>query len=135
MLVLSRRVEEKIILPSVPAILEVVAVQNNLVRLGIDAPRTVPILRAELLREPERSTCDPAAAAPAAPSRNHVVRNRVNNLLLGLTLLRVRMQGDAETLQLLEGMEEEVRSLQRAVAPGRPETRIDRNLFPDPEVA
>jgi carbon storage regulator CsrA len=134
MLVLSRRAEEQIILPSVPAIIKVVAVQSNVVRLGIDAPGTVPILRAELVRDQQGTRCDPAAPSPS-PNLNHEVRNRVNNLLLGLTLLRVRMQDDAETMQLLGRMEEELRSLQRAVAPGRSETLIDRNRLPDVGVA
>jgi carbon storage regulator CsrA len=134
MLVLSRRPDEKIILPTVPAVIKVVSAQSNLVRLGIDAPDTIPILRAELLRDEEpgqRSSCEPAAS----PKLNHLVRNRVNNLLLGLTLLRVRLKGDPEMVQLLQGMEQELRSLQQAVAPGKPETLVNPGVLPEAGVA
>jgi carbon storage regulator CsrA len=135
MLVLSRRPDEKIILPTVPAVIKVVSVQSNLVRLGIDAPGTVPIVRAELLREEERSLPNLGEASTAAPGLHHVVRNRVNNLLLGLTLLRVRLKGDPEMLQLLQGMEQEVRALQQAVAPGKPETVFEPGVLPEAGVA
>jgi carbon storage regulator CsrA len=47
-LVLSRRLQEKIILPGLGVTIEVVAVQPGVVRLGIDAPPEVTILRSEL---------------------------------------------------------------------------------------
>ena len=48
MLVLSRRLQEKIVLPGLGVTIEVVAVQPGVVRLGIDAPPDVTILRSEL---------------------------------------------------------------------------------------
>jgi carbon storage regulator CsrA len=52
-LVLSRRLQEKIVLPGLGVTIEVVAVQPGVVRLGIDAPPDVTILRSELF---DRST-------------------------------------------------------------------------------
>ena len=49
MLVLSRRIEEKIILPSLGVTLQVLSIKGNIVRLGIDAPLDVKVLREELL--------------------------------------------------------------------------------------
>jgi carbon storage regulator CsrA len=48
-LVLSRRLQEKIVLPGLGVTIEVVAVQPGVVRLGIDAPPEVTILRSELV--------------------------------------------------------------------------------------
>jgi carbon storage regulator CsrA len=48
MLVLTRKPHEKITLPTVGATIEVVQIKGGVVRLGIDAPPEVPVLRAEL---------------------------------------------------------------------------------------
>jgi carbon storage regulator CsrA len=48
MLVLSRRLHEKIVLPGIGAIIEVVAIKPGVVRLGIEAPRDVTVLREEV---------------------------------------------------------------------------------------
>ena len=49
MLVLSRRVNEKIIIPGLGIVIEVVAVKGQAVRIGVEAPPDVHILREELL--------------------------------------------------------------------------------------
>ena len=61
MLVLSRRLGEKIVLPGLDVTVQVVSVQGGVVRIGIEAPRDVKVYREEVL---ERE--DPAGAAPAA---------------------------------------------------------------------
>ena len=48
MLVLSRREADKILFPSLGITVEVLRVQGNRTRLGIDAPANVPILRYEI---------------------------------------------------------------------------------------
>jgi carbon storage regulator len=58
MLVLSRKLKEKVLLPDIQASVEVVSIEGNVVRLGIQAPAEVAIVRAELR--------GPAAGAPAA---------------------------------------------------------------------
>lgn len=52
MLVLSRRPSEKIVLPGLGVTVQVVAVKPGVVRLGIEAPRGVLVLREELLPPP-----------------------------------------------------------------------------------
>ena len=56
MLVLSRRMGERIFFPSIGAHVTVLAVQGRTVRLSIDAPAEVPIWREELwhTQEPAR---------------------------------------------------------------------------------
>jgi len=49
MLVLSRKLNQKIFIPSIQAVIEVVEIKGNTVRLGISAPREVSIVREELL--------------------------------------------------------------------------------------
>ena len=48
MLVLSRKEDEKIIIGD-SIVITVVKVENNKVRLGIEADRNVPIIRSELI--------------------------------------------------------------------------------------
>jgi carbon storage regulator CsrA len=55
-LVLTRRVHEQIVLPRLNITIRVVAFQPGKVRLGIEAPADVSIMREEL--------CGPAAKAP-----------------------------------------------------------------------
>jgi carbon storage regulator CsrA len=60
MLVLTRRPTEKVLLPAVGLTIQVVAVKPGVVRLGIDAPPAVAILREELVGRP----VDPKPACP-----------------------------------------------------------------------
>ncbi len=52
MLVLSRRPNEKIVLPGLGVTVQVVSVRPGVVRLGIEAPSGVRVLREELLQRP-----------------------------------------------------------------------------------
>jgi carbon storage regulator CsrA len=119
MLVLSRRPDEKILLPTVPAIIKIISSQAGLTRLGIEAPAHVPILREELCRQ-GRPPIKPAAAAPVGDpvgNLSHFVRDRLNNLVLGLTLLRMSLvDADPAVRKTLDGMEEELQALRLAVA-------------------
>ena len=49
MLVLSRRLDEKIVFPGLGVTVQVLSIKGNVVRLGIDASPDVIILREELL--------------------------------------------------------------------------------------
>jgi carbon storage regulator CsrA len=51
-LVLSRRLHEKIVLPSLQVTVHIAAIKPGVVRVAIEAPSHVPILREELLRRP-----------------------------------------------------------------------------------
>jgi carbon storage regulator len=61
-LVLSRRLGEKIVLPGLGITLQVVSIKGNVVRLGIEAPPDVKVLRGELvspLNQSQRRTIRP----------------------------------------------------------------------------
>jgi carbon storage regulator CsrA len=60
MLVLSRRPQEKIVIPGLGVTIHVVSVKPGLVRIGIEAPPDVPIVREELLNRPEASSTTPS---------------------------------------------------------------------------
>jgi carbon storage regulator len=51
MLVLARRLNERIVMPCVQATIQVVGIQGGIVRLGIEAPADVKVFREEVLRD------------------------------------------------------------------------------------
>ena len=51
MLVLSRRINEKIVLPELNVTLQVVKLKGNQVRLAISAPESIRIMRGELVSD------------------------------------------------------------------------------------
>jgi carbon storage regulator CsrA len=63
MLVLTRRENERVVLPTINTSIQVVRIAGSTVRLGIDAPANVPVFREELLREGE------SGARPAADGK------------------------------------------------------------------
>jgi carbon storage regulator CsrA len=65
MLVLSRRLREKIVLPSLGVTVQVLGVRRGAVRLGIDAPPDVTVLREELVGKPDPHA-DRRVAEPCA---------------------------------------------------------------------
>lgn len=82
MLVLSRRADEKIIFPGLGISLKVLRVKGNVVKLGVDAPSDVKILRDEV-------SIDDATIDSTIVSREarHEFRNRLNAVNIGLHLI------------------------------------------------
>ncbi len=66
MLVLTRRPHEKIVLPGLQVTITVVAVKGGAVRIGIEAPPEVQVLREELLDQSQ------AAAVQSRNALNHL---------------------------------------------------------------
>lgn len=80
MLVLSRRIDQKVVFPNVGITLSVLKVRGQVVKLGIDAPDDVEILRPEAKNRPSH-------LPKAAPRLNrHDLKGRVNNLRLALAV-------------------------------------------------
>ena len=115
MLVLARQLNERIVMPTVPAAIEVVAIKPNAVRLGIEAPVEVAILREEVLRRSGASPNDAVVLSESdAKARlkqiKHLLRNRLQGVALGLDLIRQQMDdsGASELQGMLQRMEAEV---------------------------
>jgi carbon storage regulator CsrA len=64
MLVLTRRVNEKVVLPSLGVTVLVLSARHGVVRLGVEAPAEVKVFREELLPKPP-----PAVAVPGTEER------------------------------------------------------------------
>jgi two-component system, OmpR family, response regulator len=94
MLVLTRRLQEKIVFPTVNATVQVIAVKGGAVRLGIEAPPEVPIQRAEVREralewQPDG---DPSGARAKLHQLSHLLQNRLNIAATGLGLLQRQLQ-------------------------------------------
>ncbi len=114
MLVLTRRVNEKILLPDLQIAIQVVAVKPNQVRLGIDAPADVQIFREELLPAGTGRMAAVSDDKPALP-HNRLVHAHLDACSTGLDQFRRQLAlGRREVLSAtLERIEAELRELHR----------------------
>jgi carbon storage regulator CsrA len=111
-LVLTRRLNERILLPGLGVAIGVVSLKPTLVRLGIEAPPHVTVLREEVHRR-ALSTA-PRPADPGTPLEPRL-RDRLNAIALDLALLR-RQLDRAPKSQLratVELLEDEFQAFQR----------------------
>jgi carbon storage regulator CsrA len=95
MLVLTRRPNEAVLFPSLGISVQVVSARPGAVRLGIDAPKNIPVLREELFAE-GTSPAPPDAEAESAADRgavelSRVVGNRLRIANLGLAILEKQL--------------------------------------------
>jgi carbon storage regulator CsrA len=80
MLVLSRRPDQEIVFPHLGVTLKVLRVNGQVVKLGIDAPSHIEVVRKEKL-------ADPLTADTFAPATDtHWLRNRLNTIVLRIHL-------------------------------------------------
>ena len=126
MLVLSRRVNEKIVFPSLDVTVQVVNIKANAVRLGVTAPPDVTVLRAEVPdRTAEWGADRPRPAAEEAPAArlNQVVRSRLQVARTGLEEMRRQLlAGRTEAAELLlDKVAEDVALLQERLGGPPPE--------------
>jgi carbon storage regulator CsrA len=142
MLVLSRRLKEKILFPGINTTVAVLSVKRGTVRLGIDAPPEVTVLRHELQEQPAEwgGTAPPAESVDARfRALRHFVRNRLNGTAIGLALLRKQVAaGSSRDLERTVGMiEQEMQKLRQeveanshtAVMPPKPAYRMRKALL------
>lgn len=103
MLVLSRGRNDKVVFPTLGISVEILRISGNKVRLGIEAPRQVPVHRQEVAeRIDEFAEFDGVAEAdPLPPAQlSHPIRNRLHSAALNLQVLHHKLErgevGDAE---------------------------------------
>ena len=75
MLVLSRKRNESIIIDG-NIVVTVVDIRGDKVRLGIEAPREVPVHRSEVYDALKKSENPPDQAAPQAPAEENLTDSR-----------------------------------------------------------
>lgn len=106
MLVLSRREEDTIYFPTIDATVKLVQLKGKTARVGVIAPRDVPVLRGELVEECHRRLARLQKMEQEGPVLSHAARNLLNNVTIGLSLLR---------RQLDAGMQVEARNTLQTV--------------------
>src|SRR5215468_5533082 len=96
MLVLTRRLSQKIVFPAIQTTVQVVAVKGSVVRLGIDAPENVAVYREELLErgdfQLQQTAADGALSKDVAHQLKHLLNNRLNASTTGVALLRRQLE-------------------------------------------
>lgn len=127
MLVLSRRLNQKIVFPEIQATVQVVSVKPGVVRLGVDAPPDITVFREEIA---------PQAAAekdglPSIHRLTNAVRGWLNSCTTGLARLREQLsaglhqQADAT----IANLKQEIDTLQHQLA----DTRFPKPINPEPQ--
>lgn len=106
MLVLSRKKNEKILFPALGIEVEIVRIAGNAVGVGINAPKSVQILRGELWHSGQAPGMSEQTALTKQKDLSHELRNQLNKVQLAVALAqkqmaRGRTQEAEETLQRL----------------------------------
>jgi len=113
MLVLSTRLHDKLTFPDFNTSVEVVALQNGSVRLGIDSPEHIRVLRDGLTDR----ACEWGSEEPTLNQLNKLMEKRLEITRQGLEELRLHLHNgettDAE--QILEKIDEDLLMLRRRV--------------------
>jgi carbon storage regulator CsrA len=112
MLVLSRKENEKILFPHLGIALQILRLGGGKVRLGIEAPDDVSVVRHEIA-SPEQIEEFAQRLQQSAAGSSHEARNRLHTTMLGLCLVQKQlarnMFDDAE--QSLEELIEELKGI------------------------
>jgi carbon storage regulator len=92
MLVLARRVNERLLIPAIGTAVQVVAIKHGHVRLGIEAPPHITVFREEVYQQRQRENgrlpeATAAAHHPEVLRRERVLRNHLHTLSQGLAAL------------------------------------------------
>ncbi|UUO07592.1 response regulator [Blastopirellula sp. J2-11] len=118
MLVLSRRAKEKIVFPNLAITVELLQIRGKMVKIGIDAPKEVSIMRPDACSEEELEEMQ-RKASPLLGS--HQFRNRLNTLNLGLHLCSKQIDAGmtVEATNTLQRLLAELKDLDAEVGQGR----------------
>jgi carbon storage regulator CsrA len=111
MLVLSRKEKQRVVFPNLDIAVEILRVAGQTVRVGIEAPSDVQILRAELVEDRDvRARIEEHRRKESA--ERHAVRNRLNSATMALSLLQKQLEvgqlkdADATLRQALQALDE-----------------------------
>lgn len=139
MLVLSRRPDETITFPTLGIAIQILRVDGQTARIGIEAPRSVPIVRGELATMPAITpVLTPAVEQPG--KLGHHVRGQLNTATIALYVAQRQLQAgntpEAEdtiqqALNTLARLEAELNNKQAPNAPPRPASCIKALVVED----
>jgi carbon storage regulator CsrA len=119
MLVLSTRLNEKVLLPDFETAIEVVAIQGGTVRLGISAPEEVRVLREGLPDRVAEWGPEPQAEdqEPTLNNLKHLIDKRLEITRRGINEARqcLRAGREEDARVLLEKVDEDLHLLRRRV--------------------
>lgn len=122
MLVLTRRVKEKIVFPEIDVIVELMSINGNRARLGVKAPDDLRILRQEIAEAATFAEQRPARFQ--RPSKfEHDLRNRLNSAKIAAELLTLQLsRGQVdESESTLARLREDLSRLARQVGDRKPQ--------------
>jgi carbon storage regulator CsrA len=97
MLVLSRGQNDRIVFPSLGITVEVVKLAGSRARLGVVAPKSIRVMRHELLDEEAEKEIAEFQAAADIDSLSHETRNQINRATLKLQLAAKMLESGADT--------------------------------------
>jgi carbon storage regulator CsrA len=124
MLVLSRRLNQKIYFPGLRTVVQVVGIKGGVVRLGVDAPPEVTVLREEC----EERTVAEFLSRPAGGAGDGEARGRtfeqvqeVASAELDLALFQLEVGRYGDVQMLLDKIQEDVAWLAQRPRPDRQE--------------
>jgi carbon storage regulator CsrA len=92
MLVLSRRLHEKVVFPTLQASVQIVGVKSGVVRLGIEAPDSVPVFREEIVDRSEFRDPPVPDNQKMLDELTHLLNNRLSAGTIGVALLRRQLE-------------------------------------------
>jgi carbon storage regulator CsrA len=133
MLVLSRRLNEKIVLPGSQTSIQVVDIRNGVVRLGIDAPPEVVVLREEVpsrTHEWEPRTHPQMESAAQVQALRQLATQRLKLVRTELAELRSQLHTGLmqEAEVMLERIDEDLRLLRQRFEKETARTQPDSPL-------
>jgi carbon storage regulator CsrA len=101
MLVLSRGLNEKVVFPTLGITVDILRLAGSKVRLGIDAPKNIPVLREEIANNGGGGQAVTARADKTSKDRlTHATRNRLQKATLGLRLVQRMLEaGQANDIE------------------------------------
>jgi carbon storage regulator CsrA len=92
MLILSRRTDQKIVFPTLDITLNVLKIRGGVAKIGIDAPREIPILREEVSEARAAEAGATSEKAGITSDDRHELRNRLNTAGIAVHLAKRQMQ-------------------------------------------
>lgn len=104
MLVVARKAGQRILIPAINTAIEICRVQGETVRVGVDAPRGVAVLREELIQEGQNFP-NLLDAHDVAREINHALRGQLQATSMGVELLRKQIEVGAPIEEINETLD------------------------------